>query len=372
MEPQGVDYSVIKEKSVHGRYVINHDILKFLEKLPKAFLVKEEGKSVLGAPINSVTIGKGDRKVLMWSQMHGNEATTTKAVLDMLNFVQGTSPVGKNILDQCTLMIIPMLNPDGAAAYTRVNANAVDLNRDAQHRTQPESNLLRKVFDTFRPHYCFNLHDQRTIFNTGDSPNPATVSFLAPAYNKERSVSATRGQSMQLIVAMNQVLQKRISGQVGRYDDAFNSNCVGDTFQMLNTPTILFEAGHFPSDYEREQTREYIFTALITALEVIATDQVASYKLETYFNIPENSKQFFDILIHNAEALNMDYSKGSSIGILYKEVLRNSDIILDPKIEKIGNLTDFYGHKTYNCLNNNELDELLANSALKKLLMQTG
>jgi hypothetical protein len=47
--------------------------------------------------------------------------------------------------------------------YTRLNANEVDLNRDSQNLTQPESKVLREIFDLFQPHYCFNLHDQRTI-----------------------------------------------------------------------------------------------------------------------------------------------------------------------------------------------------------------
>jgi murein tripeptide amidase MpaA len=38
-----------------------------------------------------------------------------------------------------------MLNPDGAKTYTRENANKVDLNRDSQDLTQPESKILRKL-----------------------------------------------------------------------------------------------------------------------------------------------------------------------------------------------------------------------------------
>ena len=132
-----------------------------------------------------------------------------------------------------------MLNPDGAAVYARVNANGIDLNRDAQERTQPESVVLRNTFDEFCPDFCFNLHDQRTIFNVGTTAKPATVSFLAPAHNDERSISKSRAISMQLVAAMNSVLQSIIPGRVGRYDDAFNANCVGDTFQMRSHTNFL-------------------------------------------------------------------------------------------------------------------------------------
>jgi murein tripeptide amidase MpaA len=47
-----------------------------------------------------------------------------------------------------------MLNPDGAKSYTRVNANEVDLNRDSQNLTQPESRVLRTAFDLFQPDFA--------------------------------------------------------------------------------------------------------------------------------------------------------------------------------------------------------------------------
>ena len=39
------------------------------------------GYSVKGLPIHELQVGFGKQKILMWSQMHGNESTTTKAKL---------------------------------------------------------------------------------------------------------------------------------------------------------------------------------------------------------------------------------------------------------------------------------------------------
>src|SRR5690606_8853546 len=152
-----------------------------------------------------------------------NESTTTKSVLDLINYLRAGSDLAKLVLKNCTIVIIPMLNPDGAMAYTRVNANAVDLNRDAQGRTQPERVALHELYHKFNADYCSTLHDQPTIYNVGDAPKPAPVSCLAPDHDPERSFSKTRAISMQFIVAMDQELQKYIPGQVGRYDDGFNS-----------------------------------------------------------------------------------------------------------------------------------------------------
>ena len=352
-----VDYPTFKENSVQGRYVTNAQVLSFLEKLPVDFIRETIGYSVEGRPIKSVTWGKGTTKVLLWSQMHGNESTTTKALFDIINLLQAQSDIS-NILGQCTLKIIFILNPDGAEVYTRVNANAIDLNRDAQKRSQPESKVLRKTYDEFKPDFCLNLHGQRTIFNVGFTSKPATVSFLAPASNMERNISPSRELGMKLIVAMNEVLQKLIPGQVGRYDDAFNENCVGDAFQMLNTPTVLFEAGHYHGDYKRERTREFIFYALLTALKMLALDQVSNFDSKDYFTIPENNKLFFDVLIKNVQEVDKSTEKVRDVGILFVETLRNGEIEFVPKVAEIGNLKGFHGHKTYDCTIEEDLIEL--------------
>lgn len=44
----------------------------------------------------------------------------------------------------------------------------------------------------------FNLHDQRTIFNVGQTAKPATLSFLAPSYNVEEDVNEVREKRWEL------------------------------------------------------------------------------------------------------------------------------------------------------------------------------
>ena len=352
-------YLNFKENTIQGRYLINKQVIDLLNGLNADFTIKKEGESVEKRPIRSVSIGNGNQKILMWSQMHGNESTTTKAVIDLLKLLgSDDSPIAKEILENCTLKIIPILNPDGAQAYTRINANGVDLNRDAQERSQPESKILRTVYEDFSPDFCFNLHDQRTIFNVGNTSKPATVSFLAPSLDEERSISKSRRISMKIIAAMNKELQAIIPGQVGRYDDGFNANCIGDTFQMLDTPTILFEAGHFSEDYQREKTREYIFYSLLSAIECISRDKVSSYSLKDYFEIPENNKLFFDAIIKNAQVIDSGFQH--DVGILFSEVLEDAKISFIPTIKKEGELLNYFGHSIFDCNNSNDL------AALKK------
>ncbi len=335
-------YSLVKNPELFGRYITNSHIEKCLKKLPKSF-TSVVGYSVLNKSIYSLTFGTGSKKVLLWSQMHGNESTTTKALFDTFNLFLTNNEISNTILDSCTLMVVPILNPDGAERYTRLNANDVDLNRDAQSLSQPESKVLRMVFNEFKPDYCFNLHGQRTIYNVGNTSNSSILSFLSPSQDAQRTLTENRKVAMGIISEINQLLQEEIPNGVARYDDGFNLDCVGDTFQNFGVPTILYEAGHFPNDYSREEVRRLVFIAILKGLDVIASS-AKDLNSEDYFNIPENGKQFYDVIIRNA-CLTNDSSNLKDIAIQYNEKLIDEKVEFIPTIEKISKLDDFFGHK---------------------------
>lgn len=138
---------------IKGRYVILEQIVTFLKSLHSDFAIKEIGKSELGKTITSITFGYGKIKILIWSQMHGNESTSTKGLIDFLNYCKMEPNFFSFIQEKFMICIIPMLNPDGAQLYTRENANKVDLNRDALECTQKESLILRQMVHEFQPDY---------------------------------------------------------------------------------------------------------------------------------------------------------------------------------------------------------------------------
>jgi hypothetical protein len=341
-----MDYAALYQKNqeltISGRYLtLNH-----LESLLSRYQTIVVGQSVLGKPIYQLLLGSGKTKIFMWSQMHGNESTTTKALFDFVNFLHSDTPESQTLLYSFTFCLLPMVNPDGAAAYTRENANGVDLNRDAQNLTQPESVVLRQVFETFQPHYAYNLHDQRTIFGAGESGHPATVSFLAPAFNENRDMNETRIKAIDIIVAMNTCLQKVIPNQVGRFDDGFNLNCIGDTFQSLNVPTILLEAGHFQNDYEREQTRKFIFMALLSGINYLSENDVVSNKIDDYLKIPQNKVVFYDFVYKNVKINYDGNEKIINFAAQYKEILKDNKVEFEARIAQIDHMENHFGHVT--------------------------
>ncbi|MEI8605816.1 M14 family zinc carboxypeptidase [Pseudoalteromonas sp. B160] len=95
---------------------------------------KNLGQSFLGKSIDAFYIGSGPIKVMMWSQMHGDENTASAALTDFLSYAIETKNDAwrENWQNKLSLMIIPMVNPDGAQLQTRFNAQGIDLNRDAK------------------------------------------------------------------------------------------------------------------------------------------------------------------------------------------------------------------------------------------------
>lgn len=314
-------FSKCREKSINSRYISPEFTQDFLQKLPSFFYVKVIGKSVENRPISSVQFGTGKTKILMWSQMHGNESTTTKSLFDFFNFLQLENHENsvKNILKKCTFLVIPMLNPDGSFLWTRNNANNVDLNRDAQDLSQPESKILRAIFDDFEPDFCFNLHGQRSIYGFEKTGKPSVLSFLAPSADEGRSFTFSRKRSTYLITHIFKSLKSELSGNIGLYDDGFNHNCVGDSFQEAGVPTILFEAGHFPKDYGREQTRAYMFASILYAIEACALE--VTYEVEDYLEIPQHSKCYCDVHLEQGNEIKPMY---------YREVKEGERILFDP------------------------------------------
>lgn len=336
-----MNYASLKNENFIERYIVYDKLVDYILGLHDSFSIQSEGKSVEGRTIYSVNFGVGSKKILMWSQMHGNESTTTKALLDLINFFKSDSASAGQLAEKLHFKLILVLNPDGLVAYTRENANKIDLNRDAKAQTQPESKILKKVFQDFKPDFAFNLHDQRTIFSAGPTCNPASVSFLAPAFDESKAINASRKKAMQLLAGIAQFLQEVIPNQIGRYDDGFNINCVGDSFQKAGVPTVLFEAGHCQKDYAREETRKHIFSALKKALDLIVNEKLTDFSIANYQGIPQNEKLFYDIIFRNVKI----NDEQTDVAIQYEERLQDDKIRFVPKLEKVGDLKAFCGHR---------------------------
>lgn len=301
------------------------------------------GTSTDGLPIYMYRFGKGPVNVLAWSQMHGNESNATHAMLDLLHTLM-YFPEGREELENAvTLDFIFMLNPDGSKVWSRRNALDIDLNRDYHKQASKEFPILKNIAEKGRYHYALNLHEQRTIFTT-DGLHPATLSFLSPSENPERTVTATRQKAMAVIARLFSEMQHILPLRIARYSDEFYPNSTGDNFTAMGLPTVLFEGGHFEGDYQRRKTRKFYAIALYLALRAAGELKGSAYGFEEYFNIPVNRESHFDIIYRNVK-LNTDFPCVVDIAVQYREVKKNTeaDISFIPVVAEVGDCSNKKG-----------------------------
>lgn len=327
-----------KQEKLDSRRLVLDDLEPVLNGFTDLLKVSQLGSSFESRPIYKIEMGYGVKKILIWTQMHGNESTGTKAVLDLLRWIERPGELESlrdSVLENCSICIIPMLNPDGSERYSRLDSQGIDLNRDVLEKRAPESRLLQRVLKEVNPNFCFNMHDQRTIFSVGSPPSPATLSFLAPSEDLERTITPGRIRTMEVIAAMNESLKHLLKGGIGRYTDEFYPTATGDNFQRMGYSTILIESGHFKGDYERQKTREFTFLALLKGLVHISGDLQENY--ENYFRIPDNEKYYLDRIVKGVKI----GGRRADIGVYLKEELRDGRVAFIPTLDRFEDLSGF-------------------------------
>jgi hypothetical protein len=340
-----------REATLTQRRFKQKDILPLIEKRKNNDLYKVEsvGQSFEGRDIQMLKIGNGAKKVLLWTQMHGDEPTSTMASFDIFNFFEakndGFDELRKTILDNTTLYFVPMLNPDGAERYQRRTMQGIDMNRDAAARQTPEAQILKGLVDKLKPDYGFNLHDQSPRYSAGRSPKVATISFLATSYDYELSINPVRERSMQLIVGMNKILQEYIPGQVARYSDDHEPRGFGDNVQKWGTTLVLIESGGYVGDTEKQYIRQLNFMAILSALGTISDNSLTKENREEYYNIPENGRWVYDLVVRNASVKQSGKTFTADLGINRNEVSYSNatKFFYYSKIEDFGDLHPQYG-----------------------------
>jgi hypothetical protein len=123
------------------------------------------GYSVENREIPAIFIGNGTKYAIIDGAIHGNEKTGPFACLrvaELLIQYYRTDPYWKSRLSEYTVIIIPVLNPDGFAKNTRENANGKDLNSQFPPDgtpTEPEAWALINLMGNYTPTVYINIHE---------------------------------------------------------------------------------------------------------------------------------------------------------------------------------------------------------------------
>jgi hypothetical protein len=349
-----------KEKTITKRRFGYQTLMNRIDSLKqnKLFEVSVATKSSEGRDIYLIKCGTGKIKVMLWSQMHGDEPTATMAMVDIFNFLENKtnkkpSPeldkLREDLQKKCTFYFIPMLNPDGAEAWTRYTALGIDMNRDALELQTPEGRLLKQLIFDLKPNFSFNLHDKGRRYSAGKSGNLSTISFLATAFNQAEDLSSNRKKAMKVIVGMNQAIQPYIPNSVGRWSSEYEPRAFGDNIQFWGREwdgsLILIESGGRKDDPEKQYIRKLNFVALLTGLQAIANNSFKKNNIKEYEQLPENSRAIFDLIIRNVTVKKGETTFKADLAINRNEkpVKGKDYFTTTSEIEEIGDMSVFFG-----------------------------
>ena len=96
---------------------------------------------------------------IIWlvGQQHGNEPAGGEAMLALASALADGEL--KPLLDRVTVVVVPRVNPDGAAAFQRRNGLDYDLNRDHLLAAQPETQAIQRAMVILPPDAVVDAHE---------------------------------------------------------------------------------------------------------------------------------------------------------------------------------------------------------------------
>lgn len=234
--------------------------------------------------------------ILYLTQQHGNEQLTTEGALEFVKHL-GTGKT-KGVLDGVNILIVPMLNPDGAMGdvdfpldgyiasgrnLTRANATGTDLNRDHVAKIQPETQALHNnVMRAYDIDYMIDLHHQGT--QSERDGQLVSGSILYPT-TPNASPEVVEG-SKQLGAVVFNAIDPTGWGHLGRYvggsAETISRNGIAVEYGIS---TLLFEmrgmSDHSnPSAVLGQKSNGYLIKQTVTTLDATAR-AIADGSIET-------------------------------------------------------------------------------------------
>ncbi len=317
-------------------YLTSEHFFQKTQELWKNWDCVKTGYSMQKRPIHFFQRGSGKTKVLIWTQMHGNESTATYSVADTLQWLNAN----EEIFSKLSIGIIPVLNPDGAYAFTRHNAAGVDINRDAPTQSVPESRFLLECAEAFQPNWAFNMHDQRSIFSVGSSANPATMAFLAPVFPPDfPGRESNREMAMGLIGSIVGAYSEVEKSQTSRFSDEYYPLAMGEFFQAKGIATVLVESGggEFFRDKARARTTHFLAEALRKLS--LGDDIFSSAYVDNYLAIEQNQTSLRDVIFRNVWVDDNRLDFAFQLKYLHKQNKFSLEL------DTVGELKHLYGYR---------------------------
>lgn len=265
------------------------DYLKTQEAKQSVMDLEVIGQTVKGRDIYMAKFISNPKNptILFLTQQHGNEQLTTEGALEFIKHL-GTGKM-KGVLNNVNVLIIPMLNADGAMGdvnfsldhyladgdrhLTRYNANYLDLNREHDKETskmEPEAKALHEnVLMKYKIDYLIDLHHQGTLSET--EGKLVSGSILYPT-SRDVKPEVVEGSKKLGSVVFN-AIQPTGWGHLGKYAGGSGNNIGRNGIAVrYDISTLLFEmrgmSDHYIESYAiGQKSNGYLIKQTITTLD---------------------------------------------------------------------------------------------------------
>lgn len=246
--------------------------------------------------------------IMFLTQQHGNEQLTTEGTLEVIKHL-GSGRM-KGVLENVNILMVPMLNPDGAMGdvnfslddyiasgdrhLTRYNANNADINRDHVAKSQPEIQALHEnVLSAYNIDYMIDLHHQGTRSAVDGKLVSGSILYPTTADVSEE----VRDGSKRLGAVVYQNVDSTGWGHLGKYvGGTANTIARNGIATEYGISTLLFEMrgmsdhsnpgsvlGQKSNGYLRQQT----IRTLESTIKAVADGSVETIDTSFWDTLPE-------------------------------------------------------------------------------------
>lgn len=210
---------IVNFKKAYTAAQVRKDVAELAETYPSLISTEVVGHSVKGSPIPMIKLGRGERKALITAGIHSREYLTIGFTMRCVEeyaaaYYSKTGMYGDydmvSMLDEYTLYIVPMMNPDGLDIVTngkktlydkskkdenyKRNANGVNLNRNFPFEwnkvtdgsstkyenykgksagSEPETQAMMTLCETYDFEWMYSMHLYGNNVYWRDSKNGA-------------------------------------------------------------------------------------------------------------------------------------------------------------------------------------------------------
>lgn len=206
----------------------------------------EIGRSLQGRELVVATVGNGDTDVFLVSEQHGDEPTGSLALIEVLQHLSAGGENVAEVLEELTVHVLPMQNPDGGMRHQRRNWNGVDANRQHHYppgsadNPSPESQAMIDYVDEVDPLWVADLHTQTGNWTDDDDEWITASNFwpISPDADEEAVALSKR---------MNWAMYDELDDEYGyanitRYPGGTSASIARNAYGIRGHGSVLLEA----------------------------------------------------------------------------------------------------------------------------------